>query len=257
MMNMQIGLEWTCRFASDCFSCSFARFFHSTDSKANRFKNKESLLHNGSSGSDPLIHRKNKLGSFVPHISVSDYSASSRRPSALEDNLENEAMLNSSRFNSNNLLSSDASNTSTSRTSLHEQLSSSNSSSAGLASMTPSNRLSNSSTFDEAHLRPAANEIARRASSENSNNKLNPNALLYRQSRSLSNSAHSQEIEDQLLEKSFYSQPTLLAKNTVRPNEILAIIVMSFGCHRLIFRLHLRLTCPSPHRSPWTGSIRF
>lgn len=149
----------------------------------------------------------------MPHISISDYSAGSRRPSVLEDNLENDAML-SSRFNSNNLLSSDASNTSTSRTSLHEQLSSSNSSSAGLGRATPSNLLFNSSTFGEQHLRPAANEIARRNSSENSN-KLNPNSLLYRQSRSLSNSAHSQEIEDQLLEKSFYSQPTLLAKNNV------------------------------------------
>ena len=192
------------------------------DSKANRHKNIETILHNGSSGSDPLIHRK-KLGTFLPHISVSDYSASSRpcsrRPSAIDDNIENadEKLLNS-RLNSNNLFSSDASQTSTSRTSLHDQLSSSNSSSA-LGSTTASNILSNSSTFDgdyhqqnsTHHLQqPLNNKQQRRNSSEN---KLNPNALIYRQSRSLSNSAHSQEIEDQLLEKSFYSQPTLISKN--------------------------------------------
>lgn len=175
-----------------------------------------------------MIHRSK----FLPHISVSDYSATSRRPSAIEDNPENDQinstmMLNSSsQFNSNNLFSSDASNTSntsTSRTSLHDQLSSSNSSSIGT---TPNLLLSNSSTFDDCqynsvgqqsrqilsmhHLQATNKEIARRNSSENDcNNKLNPNTLIYRQSRSLSNSAHSQEIEDQLLEKSFYSSPTL------------------------------------------------
>lgn len=128
--------------------------------------------------------------------------------------LENETTPINSRFNSNNLLSSDASIASTSGTSLHEPFSSSNSSSFGPGSATPWNLLSNSSTFDDQHLRPSTSGIGRRNSSENSN-KLNPNSLLYRQSRSLSNSAHSQEIEDQLLEKSFYSQPSLLGKNTV------------------------------------------
>lgn len=157
----------------------------------------------------------------MPHISVSDYSASSRRPSCVEDNLENDETMLNSRFNLNNLPSSDASQTSTSRTSLHENLSSSNSSSAGLGSTTASNLLSNSSTYDDYqqhqigsthHLQQPdqLNKNARRNSSEN---KLNPNAMIYRQSRSLSNSAHSAEIEDQLLEKSFYSQPTLISKN--------------------------------------------
>ena len=125
-------------------------------------------------------------------------------------------LTSSSRFNSNNLLSSEASNTSTSRTSLHDPLSSS-------SSNTASNQLlSNSSTFDEQQISPSAYQHLSKQSAaaqrrNSSENKLNPNTLIYRQSRSLSNSAHSQEIEDQLLEKSFYSQPTLTAKNVMYP----------------------------------------